>query len=228
MPINFPFVCVDLTHSLSEDIPSWSGSCGFRSDIKLDYESSGFRVQKLTMHAGIGTHIDAPSHRMSGGKDVSDLGLDQLITHCMVIDISEKSSPDCSLQCSDIHHFEEIHGRIAKGAFVITNTGWSKYWVDHEKYRNNMNFPSVSRDAACLLLEREICGLGIDTLSPDRPRDGYPVHELLLAENKYIVENVAYPEKMPPKGAYSVVLPIKISGGTEAPIRLVGLLPQNP
>lgn len=65
----FPFTLVDLTHTLAPDIPSWSGTCGFRHEVKLDYAdckedtpfSVKFRVQQIKMHAGIGTHMDAPA-----------------------------------------------------------------------------------------------------------------------------------------------------------------------
>jgi kynurenine formamidase len=69
------------------------------------------------------------------------------------------------------------------------------YWDIPERYHNHYQFPTVSREAAKLLLLRNISGLGIDTLSPDGPDDDYPVHQLLLGANKYIVENVATPTR---------------------------------
>ena len=90
--------------------------------------------------------------------------------------------------------------------------------------RYNFVFPSIMSIAAELLLERQIIGLGIDTLSPDRPDNGFPVHKLILGEDKFIVENVANASRMPPVGAYSLALPIKINEGTEAPVRLVGMI----
>ena len=73
------------------------------------------------------------------------------------------------------------------------------------------------------LLARNIAGIGIDTLSPDRPDSGFPVHQLLLGADKYIIENVANPQQMPKTGGFALVLPMKIQGATEAPTRLVGL-----
>ena len=53
----------------------------------------------------------------------------------------------------------------------------------------------------------------------------YPVHQTLLGAGKYLVENVANADKLPAVGSYSLALPILTVGGTEAPIRLIGLLP---
>lgn len=66
--------------------------------------------------------------------------------------------------------------------------------------------------------------LGIDTLSPDRSEDGFKVHKTFLGADKIILENVANLGGMPPTGSFVMILPIKIKDGTEAPVRLVGLV----
>ncbi|MGL6188042.1 MAG: cyclase family protein [Holosporales bacterium] len=236
----FPFTLVDLTHTLAPDIPSWSGTCGFRHEVKLDYAdckedtpfSVKFRVQQIKMHAGIGTHMDAPAHCIPGGKMIAEIPLSVLMAPCVVVDVSSECNAGQVVSAKDVLAFEQQHGPIPYGAFVIIRTGWERFWTVPEKYRNNLTFPSISGTAAQLLLEREIVGLGIDTLSPDLPKSGesggYPVHALLLGAGKYIVENVANAGILPPTGAYTLALPIKTADGTEAPVRLVGFLPKKP
>lgn len=225
----FPFHIVDLTHDLSPDVPSWNGSCGFHHEIKLDYQDCRsevkFRVQQLKMHAGIGTHIDAPRHCFKEGRDVASLSLQNLITSSIVIDISSKAHSVYDVSAEDVLHFENNYGKIPPSSFVIIRTGWDQYWQEPAKYRNNFAFPALSKEATLLLLERNIAGLGIDTLSPDRPENGYFTHESLLGANKYIVENIANSKLLPPIGSYSLALPIKTVEGAEAPIRLIGLIP---
>ena len=225
--LNFPYTLIDLTHTLTPEIPSWSGGCGFQQQVKLDYDDCEtevkFRVQQLKLHAGIGTHIDAPSHCISGGKNIDQLSLDRLLAPCAVIDVSKIAHEKYTVTPQDILDFEQQHGAISPHSFVIIYTGWERFWGQPEQYRNNHMFPCVGKEAAELLLERNVAGLGIDTLSPDRPSDGFPVHHLILGAGKYIVENVAHALKMPPLGAYTLALPLKTQGGTEAPARLVGL-----
>jgi len=67
---------------------------------------------------------------------------------------------------------------------------------------------SVSLDAANFLLKRDVSALGIDTLSPDRPTDGFKVHQAFLGNRKILIENVAHLENMPPMGAFVVKLKI--------------------
>ncbi len=216
----------DLTHTLSPEIPHWNGGCGFQFQTILDYadcaEAVKFRVQKLDMFSGIGTHVDAPLHCIQGGKSIADIPLEDLIAPCIVIDVTKKAHEKYSATVDDVGEFENQYGRIASGTFVILRTGWEKHWHTPEKYRNNLIFPSFSKEAVEVLLNRNIIGIGIDTLSPDRADDGFPVHQLILGAGKYIIENIANADSLPAVGAYVIALPIKIQNGTEAPIRLIG------
>lgn len=70
----FPYHIIDLSHPLDSLIPTWEGDCGFSKSILLDYSdcttNPQFRVQSIKMHAGIGTHIDAPAHYVQNGQTV--------------------------------------------------------------------------------------------------------------------------------------------------------------
>jgi kynurenine formamidase len=229
--MEFPYKLVDLTHTLDENSPSWDGTCGFKHAIKLDYEecSTGvkFRVGQFKMNAGIGTHIDAPNHCISGGKAIDQLLLDNLVSPCIVIDISTKAHENYCVSIQDITEFERTYGIILESTFVMIKTGWDRFWHEPEKYRNNLVFPSVSEEAARLLVERGVSGIGIDTLSPDCLKSGFPVHQAFLSAGKYIVENAANLDILPPNGSFIMVLPIKVKGATEAPVRLIGLIDKN-
>ncbi len=143
---------------------------------------------------------------------------------CVVIDVSDKCFEHYSLSVQDIADFESKYGLIPKSSCVFVKTGWSKFWHSPLKYHNNHVFPSVSSEAAELLVERGVSAIGVDTLSPDRPEDGFKVHKAFLGADKIIIENIANLDIMPPTGGFVMVLSIKIKDGTEAPVRLVGLI----
>ncbi|MFI4955406.1 MAG: cyclase family protein [Gammaproteobacteria bacterium] len=224
----FPFRLIDLTHTLHSSIPTWGGGCGFKHDMAKDYEPDSpwkFRTYKIAMEEGIGTHIDAPAHCIPASKYIDDIPLDTLIAPCVVIDVSNKADETYRVSAQDIDTFENIHGAIHPGTFVIVRTGWDRFWDEPAKYHNNLMFPCLTESTAQLLVQKNIVGLGIDTLSPDRPEHGYPVHKIILGANKYIVENVANSAQLPVVGCFSFSVPLKIYQGTEAPIRLIGLVP---
>lgn len=222
------FEWIDLTHEISENIPTWDGDCGFKHINILSYEECGtdckFLVQRIEALAGIGTHIDAPSHCFPGSKTVNDLSLNTLISPCIVIDVSQQSHANYQVDIEVIKCFEKQHGKIWKNAFVVFYTGWDQFWTQPEKYRNDCHFPSISKEVAQYLVSEDIVGIGVDTLSPDTPESEYPVHQILLSAGKYIVENIANTRLLPTTGSYIFVMPLRLAEGSEAPIRLLGML----
>jgi kynurenine formamidase len=225
------FDIIDLTQPLSESSPSWNGSCGFRAEIKKDYNQM-FRVQQIKMHAGIGTHMDAPSHRFEGAASIGDLPISSFFSPLCLIDVSTKAHADYEIPAEEITLYEKTYGFIPQGALVIGYTGWSRFWADGFLYRGidskgQMHFPAFSAKAASLLLQRQVVGLGIDSLSPDCQDLSYPVHELFLGANKYIIENIADCSKVPSKGAYAICLPLHAKHCTESPIRIAALVPRS-
>lgn len=219
-------VFVDLTHTVSAEMPTWSGSCGFHHEVKRDYDT-GIRVLKYAMHAAAGTHMDAPSHFYKEGKNIADFSLEELIVPCCVLDLSKKRNAHLVIEPSDIKEYECNYGIIPKGSCVIGFTGWQEFWTIPKQYRNiqpdgTMAFPTFSKESAELLLDRGVAGIGIDTLSPDCSDEENPVHHLILGEGKYIIENLCNLHTLPKQGAYIFALPIKIGIGTEACVRCIG------
>lgn len=227
---------IDLTHTLNAESPTWDGSCGVDlATINEHYEcTSETKYKRQSLHikkTGAGTHIDAPLHCFPNAISTAALSLENLIVKAYVIDVSAHANSDYKISVTDVIQFEKTHGTIEKNSLVIVYTGWSKYWPDSKKYRNEnqqriMQFPSLSAQAAELLVERGIAGIAIDTLSPDCPGSGDPVHRIMLSNNKYMIENIAHADQLPPVGAYVIALPLKIES-TEAPVRIVGLIVEN-
>merc|ERR1712129_313463 len=77
----------------------------------------------------------------------------------------------------------------------------------HPQYQlPRMHFPGLAAEAATWLVkERQIAGLGIDTLSPDPgAAEGFAVHNIVLGADKYILENLNL-ELAPARGATALV-----------------------
>ena len=218
---------IDLTQPLSKNVPTWDGSCGYCSEIKKDYDQL-FKVNHIQMDAGIGTHMDAPNHLFKEGQSIDKLDLNKLITKLVILDVTSTVNADYEISREDIEIFEKKYGQIEKDTLVVGFTGWCKFWNDSLAYRNNMRFPAFSKKAAELLIERDVAGIAIDTLSPDCQDSTFPVHKLFLGSGKYIIENIADCSEIPPQGAYVIALPMKLQGCTEAPARIIALIPNSP
>ncbi len=219
---------IDLTHPLHEKVPTWTGSCGFSLAIKKDY-SEGLRAMTYRCHAGVGTHMDAPSHFVPGGKSIHEIELVKCVAP--ICKISLDLDPKARVTKLHLLEFEQKYGEILPGGLVVASSGWGKFWDDPDRYRNvdeqgHMQFPGFTEESVKLLLERGIVGIGIDTLSPETGCDGFPVHELVLGSGCYILENLANLERLPPIGSWAVVLPLCIQEATEAGVRAIAFVPK--
>jgi kynurenine formamidase len=91
-----------------------------------------------------------------------------------------------------------------------------------------LHFPGLHPAAArWLVANRAIGAIGIDTASIDYGQSTqYESHRVLYEQNIPAFENLASLDRLPPRGAIVVALPMKIKGGSGAPLRAIALLPQ--
>src|SRR5262245_59055648 len=229
---------VDLGHALNSKNPYWPGPGyePFKFEIFATIEKDHVLSGKFAMDEHTGTHLDAPNHFVAGQAAVDKIPLKQLFAPAVVIDVRPKvaANADYQLSPSDIQTFEQNHGRIPDNAVVFMYTGWDERWNDYDKYKNAdgkkvLHFPGFSVEAARFLVdERNIAGIGIDTLSVDYGMStDFGVHHVSHGKGKFHLENVANLATMPPAGGFVIVAPIKIENGTGGPARIFGLVREN-
>jgi kynurenine formamidase len=224
---------VDIGHALGPDNPAWPGDDKpFEAVLNASIEKDGYFTRKFTSLEHFGTHLDAPAHFVKGGWTVDQIPAERLYGPAVVLDAREDSrgNADYRLGPEKIMQWESRHGRIPRGAIVVMRTGWAERWPDTARYRNMdaagvMHFPGYSVEAVKVLIERSVAGLTIDTLSVDYgPSKDFPVHHLSHRASLFHVENLADLTALPEAGAYLVVAPIKLEGGSGGPARVFALL----
>ncbi len=230
-------VVIDLTHSLSPTGPHWPSSAGnpFKHEILRAHESGAAAMASYSTPEHHGTHLDAPIHSADHQPTVDQLTSMDLFGPAAVIDVASKceGNPDYQLTVEDILAWEERHGPLPSGAIVLMFTGWSGKWEDYDAYKNQdaegrMHFPGFSEDAGRFLVEeRLIRGIGIDTLSVDAATGGFATHRTVNGSGKFHLENVANLHLLPEVGAYLIVAPIKIEGGSGGQVRIFAAVPES-
>jgi kynurenine formamidase len=163
--------------------------------------------------------------------------LQQLFAPAVIIDVRKQVSanPDYQLLPSDITAWEQDHGTVPDNSIILMYSGWDARWTDYERYKNAdaggaLHFPGFSAEVARFLVEeRNIAGIGIDTLSVDYGLSkDFAVHHICHGMGKYHLENVANLADLPVSGAVLIVAPIKIENGTGGPTRIFALTENNP
>lgn len=228
---------VDLTHAMSPDTPHWAGWHPLTVTELCNLESSLFCAHDYTTVGQYGTHVDAPSHMVKGGRNLDQINVEEMVYPLCVVDKSGEVSKnaDYSLTKEDILEWEKNHGEVPAGAFVIFMSGWSKREaksMDNLDKDGNRHFPGWSLEAVKFLVEeRNIGGIGHETSDTETPvlsgKSNYEVEYYILAQDRIQLELLANVEKCPPAGALIFCTFPKVVGGTGYPARVFALCPKK-
>src|SRR6195256_1084990 len=224
---------LDLSYAINDKLVPWPGDEKFfEATVNASVEKNGYFTRSFWMLEHYGTHLDAPIHFPPGKTTVDRIPAKQFFGPAVVLDVSVEGAKDADYQMpvSRVEEWEKKHGRIVEGSIVLLRTGWASRWPDAGKYRNTdaqgkMHFPGFSAEAAKLLIERGASGLGCDTLSVDYGASSdYSVHHLALGAGLYHLENLADLREVPAAGAFLMVAPIKLEGGSGGAVRVFALI----
>ena len=211
---------IDLTYSFDETTLVWPSNPPFQRD-----------------GSARGGTVDEAWYA-TGQVGIDGIPVERLMGPAVVIDVrgSAAKEADYRLSLADLHRWESQYGTIPPGSLVMMLTGWGAHWKHRERYFGSatpdvpttLHFPGFSEEAARFLTaERHIAGVGVDTPSIDYgPSQDFVVHRIVNGAGLYGLENVARLDELPPSGATLIALPMKIAGGSGAPVRILGIVPE--
>lgn len=197
----------------------------------------------ITMGGHTGTHMDALNHFSCAGKlydgtdvvpvqsyggGVSKLSVDTIepiARRAVLLDIAGLLSTDALGADAVVgpEHLERCGVTIQPGDVVLIRTGWANFFRDPVKYASALRMPGVELAGAKWLSEHKPFAVGSDTLAFEHmPSPKMAVHVHLLVESGiHIIENLNLEALSRDKVTefFFVGAPLKIEGGTGAPIR---------
>lgn len=224
---------IDLTHPLSADFPVYPGYTPFSAIVTSTIDGIGSLSRQVTMEEHVGTHVDAPAHFVENGDDVGAIPPARLVAPLAVIDIARRAleDDDATVTVDDLLAWESEHGTLPIGSFVAMRSGWDERVTDPDAFLNIgddglLHFPAWSPGAAAFLVEeRDIVGIGVDTISMDNTTSPtFEAHRVLLGAGRYGVENLAGLGDVPAVGGTIVVGAPKFPGGSGGPARVLALI----
>ena len=231
---------VDLSHEYSDQAIFWPTAEVFRLEKVADGMTPQGYYYAANNFAGAehgGTHLDAPVHFAQGRWSAEQVPLEQLIGEAAVVDVSAAcaSQPDYQVSVADLTAWEETHGSL-NGMILLIRTDYATRWPDAARYLGTaergeaavpkLHFPGLHPDAARWLVEnRQVKAVGIDTASIDYGQSTlFETHRVIYARNIPGFENLTNLHQLPPRGATVIALPMKIKGGSGAPLRAIGIV----
>lgn len=152
----------------------------------------------------------------------------------MCIDVSRKTlaNRDYEINVQDIEEWEQTNGVIEENCIVLFHTGYGKFYPHRKEYFGTelkgdsaipqLHFPGISFKLAEWLVKKKVKSVGLDTPSLDYGQSTmFKTHRLLLGSNIPGFENLANTDLLPAKDFTIEALPMKIGGGSGAPLRII-------
>jgi kynurenine formamidase len=239
---------IDLTQPLSPETPvidlppQFAASPGLTLERLSYYDEKGPAWYWNVLHLGehTGTHFDAPIHWITGkdlpGNACDTIPAGRFVGPACVIDATAEvaADPDFLLTRDHLLAWEEKHGRIPKGAWVLLRSGWSRRKGTKEFLNaddKGPHSPGPRKDALDFLLgERDILGYGGETVGTDAGQafgfdPAFPAHTLLHGAGRFGLASLANLDRLPATGAVVIAAPLKIVQGSGSPLRVLALGP---
>ena len=237
---------VDLTAPLSRDTPllvlpeQFGQTARFELEEISRYDDAGpawywnnFRTGEHT-----GTHFDAPIHWVSGkdGTDVASVPPAQLVAPAAVLDFSAQANanPDFLVEVDDIRTWEEQHGALPDGGWLLVRTGWDARAHTQEEFlnadENGPHTPGLSAECAqWVAQESPVIGMGVETVGSDAGAAAtfdpmFPCHSFMHGAGKYGLTQLRNLDRLPPTGAIVIASPLRIVNGSGSPARVLALV----
>ena len=193
-------------------------------------EADGYKFSSATLNLSLGdhagTHVDAPCHFDSNPEALSieQIPLDTYFTEAICLDLSFKPlKSDISIE--DLENaVEQANVEIKPKDMVLLHMDFYNRCFGTPEYLTD--FPGLTKESATWLGAKGINMFGVEAVSPGRPgRNNFEVHHVCRDMGFTHVEGLINLEKLVGKGRFRFIgFPIKIRGGTGAPIRAVAWL----
>jgi kynurenine formamidase len=239
---------VDLTQTLSPAFPAlqlppqFGQVWAFKVERISRYDEAGpaWYWNNFSCGEHTGTHFDAPVHWVTGkdhpNNSVDSIAPSRFIGAAAVVDASAETAanPDWLLTVDYLKAWEDRHGRIPPGAWLLFRTDWSKRIDDPASFVNmredGAHTPGPTQETVeWLIRERDVRGFGVETINTDAGQSfawptPYPCHTLMHGANRYGLQCLKNLDQLPPQGAVIVAAPLKIEGGSGSPLRVLALV----
>ncbi len=207
---------IDLTHTISEDMPVFPGDPAPVFKPASSYDADGFRETLLTLGTHTGTHVDAPAHLFADQTTLDQLPVEHFIGKALVIDCRDVQEGQ-PISLERVHAADE---KVRQADFLLFNLGWDKYWKTPAYFGN---YPCLDDEVLDFVLAGNYKGIGFDVMGLDPIEDdNLPRHKKLFRQHDIInIENLKNLDLCGNDLFWFSCFPLKIANADGSPVRAV-------
>jgi len=201
---------------------------GFKKDMQFDIEvikeypgGLGQIVRGAHMRLHAGTHVDAPSHMVQGGKQIHDLALDLFIGGAVIADVRHRGGKQ-GIMADDVE--KSVGRHYQRGDRVLLRTDINKEYDGSPEWMARAPYLSDEMIAWCH--DHGVSIVGFDFYHGAKPPGADPksstsrkLHELGILTMPYLTNLAAITKPR----VTLIALPLKMKNVEASPIRAVVL-----
>ena len=208
---------IDLTHTISEDMPVYPGTEPPILRQANTYEKDGFKETLLSIYSHTGTHVDPPAHLFADRTTLDALPIEQFAGKALVITCTHLSEGQAitmeEIQAAGLQHAEEAN-------FLLFHTGWDQRWGTEGYFGD---YPCIDNAVIDFILRTGKKGIGFDVIGMDPIADtNLTLHKKLFRYHDIInIENLCNLDKCGKDLFWFFALPLKWKNADGAPLRAV-------
>jgi arylformamidase len=173
---------LDISVPIRDAMAVYRGNPPVRIRPAMTLRKDGVNLSELCLGSHTGTHVDAPSHFIKGGKGIDRVDLERFLGPAYVADLRRVKGGISALDLAK--------ARIPRASRrVLLRTSNSRWWHPARAFRTD--FVYLAPDGADWLVERSVQLVGIDYLSVEGYGvPGAPTHKRLLGAGIPILEGL--------------------------------------
>ena len=208
---------IDLTNTISIHTQIFPGSPKVSFLKWSNFNIDGYDSEVAFFSTHTGTHMDAPSHFISGKDSIDKININRFFSEALLLKIPRSKNELVSLD--DLSNFKKS---LLENKTIIFSTGWEKY--NNEYFYMSSN-PGLSDDVAKFLVECNVNAVAIDGPNIDSGNNHkFSVHKILLENNILIIENLCNLNQLANYDKFRVImLPLKLDNASGSPIRILAI-----
>lgn len=200
---------IDISWPLSDDSTEYKNRKTFTVTWHAQFPADTMNESIVCMGTHTGTHIEAPSHFIQGGKTLDQFPLETFTGTCHLLDLSSVKEV---ITKEDI-----VSYKIEPGSHVLLKTSNS---LLSPTGPFEPNFVYLSDEAAEYLATKQLKTVGIDYLAIERNLVDHPAHKALLSKDILIIEGLRLADVK--EGTYRIsCFPLKLLRTEASPVRAV-------
>ncbi len=181
-------------------------------------ETHGYNSNVWVIAEHTSTHVDAPSHFITGAASIDKVPIETYVAWATAIDLSNLP-PNHEVGADELEErIRRLPFKVGEGWALLIHTGYSLKAGTPEWF----NHPALTEEACNYILGLGVKALGVDAPSPDKPP--FPAHRKLLPKGIAIYENLVNLDKLIGRKFLFVGAPLKLVGATATPVRAIAIL----